>query len=46
MTLKEFKNYFQQDINDLASTLIAIEETMCIMKEKHNTEMNISIGMI
>ena len=26
MTLKEFKNYFQQDMNDLASTLIAIED--------------------
>ena len=28
MTLKEFIDYFQQDMNDPASTLIAIEETM------------------
>ena len=25
---------------------MAIEETMCIMKEEHNTEINISIGGI
>ena len=43
MTLKEFIEYFQQDLNDPASTLIAIEETMRIMKEEHNTEINISI---
>ena len=46
MTLKEFIDYFQQDLNDPASTLIAIEETMHIMKEEHNTVINISIGMI
>ena len=46
MTLKEFKGYFQHDLNDSASTLIAIEETMRIMKEEHNTEINVSIGMI
>ena len=46
MTLKEFIDYFQKDLNDPASTLIAIEETMRIMKEEHNTEINISIGMI
>ena len=46
MTLKEFIGYFQHDVNDPASTLIAIEETMRIMKEEHNTEINISIGMI
>ena len=47
MTLKEFIEYFQQDLNDPASTLVAIEETMCIMKEEHNnTEINISIGGI
>ena len=46
MTLKEFVDYFQQDMNDPASTLIAIEETMRIMKEEHKTETNISIGMI
>ena len=43
MTLKEFIQYFQQDLNDPVSILIAIEETMHIMKEKHNTEINISI---
>ena len=41
MTLKEFIEYFQQNLNDPASTLIAIEETMSIMKEEHNTEINI-----
>ena len=45
-TLKEFIDYFQQDLNDPASTLIAIEETLHIMKEEHNTEINISIRMI
>ena len=46
MTLKEFVDYFQQDMNDPASTLIAIEETMRIRKEEHITEINISIGII
>ena len=46
MTLKEFIGYFQQDMNDPVSTLIAIEETMRNMKEEHNTEINISTGMI
>ena len=46
MTLKEFIDYFQQDLNDPASALIAIEETMRIMKEKYNTEINIFIRMI
>ena len=45
ITLKEFIDYFQQDLNDLASTLIAIEQTMRIMKEEQNTEINITIGM-
>ena len=44
MALKEFIDYFQQDLNDPASALTAIEETMHIMKEEHNTEINISIG--
>ena len=44
MTLKEFIDYFQQDLHDPASTLIAMEETIRIMKEEHNTEINISIG--
>ena len=43
MTLKEFIDYFQQGLNDPASTLIAIEETTRIMKEEHNAEINISI---
>ena len=46
MILKEFIGYFQHDLNDPASTLIAIEETMRIIKEEHNTEINISNGMI
>ena len=44
MTLKESVEYFQQDLNNAASIPIAIEETMCIIKEEHNTEINISIG--
>ena len=44
--LKEFINYFQQDLKNPTSTLIAIEETMPIVKEEHNTEVNRSIGMI
>ena len=45
MTIKEFIECFQR-LNDPASTLMAIEETMCIMKEEHNTEINIPIGGI
>ena len=45
MTLKEFIYYFQQDLTDPASILTAIEET-CIMREEHNTGINISIAMI
>ena len=44
MALKEVIDYFQQDLNEPASTLMAIEETMRIIKEEHNTEINISIG--
>ena len=44
VTLKEIIDYFQKDLNDPASTLIAMEETIRIMKEDHNTEINISIG--
>ena len=44
MTLKEFIDYFQQDLNEPAPALIAIEETISIMKEEHNSEINISIG--
>ena len=46
MTFKESIDHFQRDLNDPVSTLIAIEETMRIMKEEHNTEINVSIGMI
>ena len=44
MTLKEFIDYFEKDLNDPATKLIAIEETKRIMEEEHNTEINISIG--
>ena len=44
--LKEFINHFQQDCNDLASTLIAIEETVIDMRDENKTEINIFIGMI
>ena len=46
MILKDFVGYFQQDLNDPASMLIAIEEAIPIMKEEYNTEINISIAMI
>ena len=46
MTLKESIDYFQQDLNDPASTLITIKETIHIMREEHNTKINISIGII
>ena len=42
MTLKEFIDYFHQDLNDPASLLMTIEETMRIIKEEHNTEINVS----
>ena len=45
MTLKEFIDYFQQDFNDPASILIAIEEKIRVMKEEKNTEIDIFIGM-
>ena len=44
MTLKEFIDYFQQDLNDPESTLMVMVESIRIMKEDHNTEINISIG--
>ena len=46
MALKEFIDYFQQDLNDPASTLIAIDKTMRIMREEHNTKINISITIM
>ena len=44
MTLKEFIDYFQQDLNDPESTLMVMVASIRIMKEDHNTEINISIG--
>lgn len=46
MTLKEFIDHFQQDLNDPASTLIATKESICIIKEENGTEINVSNGMI
>ena len=46
MTLNNFMDYFQHDLNDPASTLMAIEEAMHNMKEEHSAEINISIRMI
>ena len=43
MAVKEFIEYFQQDLNDPAYTLMAIEGTIRIMKEEHNAEIKISI---
>ena len=45
ITLKEFIDHFQPDFNDIASIIIAIEETMRITGKEHKTEINISIGM-
>ena len=45
MTLKEFINHFQQDLSDSTFGLIAIEETIYIMKEEQKTEINTSIEM-
>ena len=46
MTLKEFIDHIQQDLNDPASTLIATKESICIIKEENETEINVSNGMI
>ena len=43
VTLKVFADYFLQDLNDLPSILIAIEETICTIREEHQTEIKISI---
>ena len=45
ITLKEFINYFQQDLNDTASTLTAIKKIMPIVK-KSTILTNISIRII
>ena len=46
MTLKEFIDYFQQDLNSSPSILIVIEETIRIMKEEHDNGIIMSIKMI
>ena len=46
VTLKEFIDYFQQYLNNSASTLTAIEETTRIMREEHKIKISISIEMI
>ena len=40
MTLKEFIDHFQQESNNSASTLLAMKETISIMREEHKTEIN------
>ena len=45
MTLKEFIDHLQQDLNDPVFTRIAIEKTIRIIKEDHNTEINLTIRM-
>ena len=46
MTLKEYIDHFQLELNNPASTLVAIQETKLIMRKKCETEINRSIGMI
>ena len=46
LTLKKIIDYFQQDLNDPTSILTVIEETICIMREEHDAEINIFIAMI
>ena len=46
VTWCRFIDQFQQDLNDPASTIIAVEEAIRIMKEEHKTEISILIGMI
>lgn len=46
MTLKVLIDNFQQDLNVPGSILLVIKETILIVKEEHNTEMNTSIGII
>lgn len=45
MTLKEFIDHFQQDLNDPASTLTATKESICIIKEENEAEINVSNGI-
>lgn len=44
MTSLDFIGHFQQDLNNPASILTAIE-TICVIKKEHNTEINIPIEM-
>ena len=46
MTLKEFIEHFHQYLNFTQYIIIEMEETIQIIKEKHNTDINKSIEMI
>lgn len=46
MTLKEFIDQFEQDSNYPTSTLMAVEETIRVVREGHKTEIDITIGII
>lgn len=46
MTLKEFIDQFEQDSNCPTSTLMAVEETIRVVREEHKTEIDITIGII
>ena len=46
MTLKQFIEHLQQDLNDPQSTLIAIKETIGIIREERKAEIVTSTGMI
>lgn len=46
MTLKEFIDQFEQDSNYPTSTLMAVEETIRVVREEHKTEIDITIGII
>ena len=44
MTSLDFIGHFQQDLNNPAFFLTAIE-TICVIKKEHNTEINIPIDL-
>ena len=46
MTLKEFIDQFEQDSNYPTSTLMAVEETLRVVREEYKTEIDITIGII
>ena len=46
MTLKEVIDQFEQDSNYPTSTLMAVEETIRVVREEHKTEIDITIGII